>query len=102
MIQVRDRSGERKTLEPGPGKTLMPVLRPAKVGIIGLCNGNAVCGTCHVYVDDDWLDRLPVPEDFELEKIDELEHRRENSRLSCQLVYEPGLDGLALTVAPPE
>lgn len=102
MIVVQDRAGARKTLEPGEGKTLMPVLRPAKVGIIGLCNGNAVCGTCHVYVDADWLGRLPEPEDFEIEKLEELEHRQENSRLSCQLIYEPGLDGLGLSVAPLE
>ncbi|MEH0421433.1 2Fe-2S iron-sulfur cluster-binding protein [Streptomyces sp. B21-083] len=100
MMIIHDRKGGRVEFEPAPGKPLMPQLRHQKVGIIGLCNGNAVCGSCHVYVDKERLDQLPEPDEFELERIEELPDRRDNSRLTCQFEYTPELDGIEITVAP--
>ena len=78
----------------------MHQLRPLKVGVIGLCNGNAACGTCHVYVDEDRFGELPEPDEYEEEMLADLVSREKNSRLSCQLVYESSMAGLTLTVAP--
>lgn len=100
MVIIHDRSGVRRELKPPVGKPLMPQLRRLKVGIIGLCNGNAVCGSCHVYVEKEWLDRLPVPDEFEEERLAVIPGRQENSRLTCQIEYRPDLDGLEMTVAP--
>jgi 2Fe-2S ferredoxin len=77
----------------------MVQLRPLKVGIVGRCNGNAECGTCHAFVREDWLGRLPEPDEFELEVLDSLSNRQPNSRLTCQIPYETDLDGLEITVA---
>jgi ferredoxin, 2Fe-2S len=66
-------------------------------GILAECGGGAVCGTCHVYVDDAWIDRLPcvgIDEDALLEGV--TAERRPNSRLSCQIKIVPELDGLVL------
>ena len=99
MIRVNDRDGNGRDVDAVPGKVLMLQLRPLKIGIVGLCGGNAVCGTCHVLVRPDWLDRLPEPDEFEQERLDDLDGVRPNSRLACQIQYGPELDGLEITVA---
>ncbi|HEY4985169.1 MAG TPA: 2Fe-2S iron-sulfur cluster-binding protein [Bradyrhizobium sp.] len=66
-------------------------------GILAECGGNAMCATCHVYVEAGWLDRLPVmtsEEDALLEGA--AAERRPNSRLSCQIKMTPELEGLEL------
>ncbi|CAM5694323.1 2Fe-2S iron-sulfur cluster-binding protein [Streptomyces canus] len=97
---VIDQKGTARDFHPRESTSLMHQLRPLKVGVIGMCNGNAVCGTCHVYVDEERLDELPAPDEYEEEMLEELPHREKNSRLSCQLEYEPSLADLTITVAP--
>jgi ferredoxin, 2Fe-2S len=68
-------------------------------GIVGLCGGFVNCGTCHVFVDAAWVDRLPQmdeAEDMMLEGT--LSERQENSRLACQLVITPEMEGLILAM----
>lgn len=65
-----------------------------------MCGGNAACGTCHIYVEDPWLSALDAPGEDELYMLDELESRQPRSRLACQIVFTPKLDGIELTVAP--
>lgn len=99
MIIV-DREGKLREMHPSMGKPLMIQLRPLKVGIVGLCNGNAACGTCHVYVEEERLADLPEPDEYEEEMLAELPNREKNSRLSCQLIFEPFMSDLTLTIAP--
>jgi 2Fe-2S ferredoxin len=66
-------------------------------GIVAECGGNCMCATCHVYVEPDWLGRLPGMSDEEDAMLDEAAaERRPNSRLSCQLKVGPALDGLVV------
>jgi 2Fe-2S ferredoxin len=66
-------------------------------GILAECGGNAMCATCHVYVDDSWLARLPAVADDEDALLDgTAAERLPNSRLSCQIHITSELDGLVL------
>lgn len=99
MIIVHSQAGVRLEFEAVARRSLMLQLRPLKVGVIGLCGGNAMCGTCHVVVSsDDRFDQLDPPDEYEEELLAGLPQRQPHSRLACQLVYEPSMDGLEITV----
>ena len=63
-------------------------------GIVAECGGACSCATCHCYVDDAWLPKIPPADAIELQMIDCAIDPQSNSRLSCQLVMSDELDGL--------
>ena len=68
-------------------------------GIVAECGGSAMCATCHVYVDEAWIDQLPAPLANELEMLEcTAADRQPNSRLSCQIKLSPALQGLVVRV----
>lgn len=99
-IRVTTRDGTVHELEAVEGWRVMELLRDYKMGVEGTCGGQCDCASCHVYVDEAWLGRLPEPREEEEVKLDELPTWQENSRLSCQIIWDDSLDGLELTVAP--
>ncbi len=101
-INVIDRDGNEHQVEAHDDAPLMETLRDLDYGVAAICGGMCSCGTCHVYVDPGWLDRLSPQQADELELLESLEFMRENSRLSCQLPCSEALDGLRLTLAPEE
>jgi len=90
--------GRVRTLAVEAGSTVMRAAVDAGIGgIEAQCGGNLACATCHCYVQAPWLDKLPPPRDDELLMLSNVAaERRPNSRLSCQLVVEPALDGLTV------
>ena len=67
-------------------------------GIDADCGGGMSCATCHVYVDENWLDKLPKKEDGEEDMLDMAFEPKKNSRLSCQLIVSDELDGLIVNI----
>ena len=67
-------------------------------GIDADCGGGMACATCHVYVQDKWLNRLPKKEDGEEDMLDMAFEAKQNSRLSCQLIVSDELDGLIVDI----
>jgi len=66
-------------------------------GIDGDCGGVAACGTCHVQVDRDWLDRIgPARPGIEAEMLALTDGATPCSRLACQITLDEGHDGLVL------
>ena len=63
-------------------------------GIDADCGGGMACATCHVYVKDDWFNRIPKKEDGEDDMLDMAFEPKTNSRLSCQIIVSDELDGL--------
>jgi 2Fe-2S ferredoxin len=67
-------------------------------GIIAECGGACSCATCHVYVDPEWLPKLPAPQPIEDGMLDCVLDRQANSRLSCQIRLSEDLDGITVRV----
>ncbi len=67
-------------------------------GIEGSCGGNCACGTCQVYVDFAWIEKLPEKSELEEKTLAFAVNIQSNSRLSCRLIVAPELDGLILNV----
>ena len=89
-----------ETVDAGAGDSVMETAVANGIdGIVAECGGNAMCATCHVYVAPEWLDRLPPMLDFEDAMLElTVSPRRENSRLSCQIIIDGSLDGLTIRV----
>ena len=101
-IDVTDRDGNPHTVQAQPNDRLMEVLREFDWGVAAICGGMCSCATCHVYVDEDWLDQLPPRQMDEADLLEFLDNFQPNSRLSCQLELRPEHDGLRVTIAPEE
>jgi 2Fe-2S ferredoxin len=71
-------------------------------GIVAECGGACACATCHSYVDEAWLDRMPTMDDMEDSMLDAAYERKDNSRLTCQIEVNDELDGLVIHVADNE
>ena len=67
-------------------------------GIDADCGGGMACATCHVYVDEDWIDKLPQKDDGEEDMLDMAFEPKKNSRLSCQIIVSDELDGLVVNI----
>ena len=67
-------------------------------GIDADCGGGMACATCHVYVKEEWLDKLPKKEDGEEDMIDMAFEPNKFSRLSCQLIVSDEIDGLIVNL----
>ena len=66
-------------------------------GIDADCGGGMACATCHVYVKEEWFNKLPKKEDGEEDMLDMAFEPKKNSRLSCQLIVSDELDGLTVS-----
>ena len=97
---VTDREGKVHELNGRDGWRVMEVIRDANLPLTAECGGACACATCHVYVDEAWLAKLPPQEKQEIEMLDFGVAVQENSRLSCQIIVSDDLDGLQVTLAP--
>jgi 2Fe-2S ferredoxin len=95
-------NGKREAVEAASGMSVMQAAVDCDIaGIIGACGGNCSCGTCHVYVDEQWLARLPKPSREEVDRLDEVAAVvKRNSRIGCQVVLTARLDGLVVYIPP--
>ena len=98
-LVVTNREGETSEIEVEDGLTVMEAIRDNGFDeLLALCGGCCSCATCHVYVDEGTgLSEMSEDEDDLLESSD---HRKDNSRLACQIPFTPALDGLKVTIAP--
>jgi 2Fe-2S ferredoxin len=93
-------NGTATQVDPKAGYTLMEVAVDNDIaGMVAECGGACACATCHVYIDQASLERLPPMSDMEDAMLDSAADRRANSRLSCQIEVSDMLDGMEVTVA---
>ena len=98
-IYVTDLNGEEHSLDAIEGWRVMEIIRDHGLPIKAECGGCCACATCHVYVDDDWLNKLVDLREEEEDMLDEAMDVQDNSRLSCQIIMSEELDGLRVSLA---
>ena len=92
-------NNETYTVEVQNGLTVMEgAVQNDVPGVDADCGGGMACATCHVYVKEEWLEKLPMKEDGEEDMLDMAFEPKKNSRLSCQLVVSDELDGLTVNI----
>ena len=97
-ITFIDYQGNQTEVEANTGSSLMEAAVDNDVsGIDADCGGACACATCHVYVDQNWLDKVGKPDDLEVDMLDVADGVQENSRLSCQIQVIDELDGLVVS-----
>ena len=98
-ITYIDHSGNSRTVDVKNGLTVMEgAVQNDIPGIDADCGGGMACATCHVYVKEEWLDKLPKKEDGEEDMLDMAFEPKKNSRLSCQLIVSDEFDGLTVNI----
>lgn len=98
-IYVTDLDGREHALDAIEGWRVMEIIRDHDLSIKAECGGACCCATCHVYVDEDWLEKLYPPVEEEEDMLDQARGVEDNSRLSCQIIMSADLDGLRLKLA---
>ena len=101
-INVIDRQGNHHRLEALEGFRVMEIIRDWGLDINAECGGACACATCHSYIDEAWIDKMPPMDDMEDSMLDAAYDRRDTSRLTCQLEINDDWDGLIVHVAENE
>ncbi|SER16000.1 ferredoxin, 2Fe-2S [Faunimonas pinastri] len=100
VILVNDQDGVQHRLPAEEGWRVMEVIRDWGLNIKAECGGACACATCHVHVAPVWKDQLPAPTDEEIDRLDDAFDVTDDSRLSCQILVTPELNGLEVSLAP--
>lgn len=93
-----DARGEARTVEAPAGMSVADAALDNHVpGIEADCGGFCACGTCHVYLDADWLAKVPAADELEAAMLaSQVIDPRPNSRLACQLKLSGELEGIVV------
>ena len=98
-ITYIEHNGKNHTIEVANGLSVMEGAVQNNIpGIDADCGGSMACATCHVYVKEDWFNKLPKKEDGEEDMLDMAFEPKKNSRLSCQIMVSNELDGLVVNL----
>ena len=98
-ITYIEHNGKEHTIDVQNGLTVMEgAIQNDIPGIDADCGGSMACATCHVYVKDDWYDKLDEKSEGEDDMIDQAYEPKKNSRLSCQIIISDELDGLIVNI----
>jgi len=99
-IYVKDRCGIEHKIEADKDLTLMEIIRDKDLDIEAACGGCCACATCHIYVQEDWYNKLPKMDDDEESMLDQAFSVKKNSRLACQIDFFDEIEGIKLELAP--
>ena len=96
-ITYIENNGKAHTVDVQNGLTVMEgAVQNDIPGIDADCGGSMACATCHVYVKDDWYDKLDEKSEGEDDMIDQAYEPNKNSRLSCQITVSDKIEGLVV------
>ena len=96
-ITYIEHNGKSHTIEVPKDLTVMEgAIQNTIPGIDADCGGACACATCHVYVNEEWIDKMPAKTNTEQDMLDMAFEPNKQSRLSCQIVVNEDLDGLVV------
>ncbi|MGI9229566.1 MAG: 2Fe-2S iron-sulfur cluster-binding protein [Gammaproteobacteria bacterium] len=99
-VRYTDTNSNKHEVELDVGYTLMEgAFNHQLPGMVAECGGACACGTCHCYIAENWLTKLPPIEDLEDATLYSVPNKRNNSRLTCQIRMTEDLDGIELEIA---
>ncbi len=91
-----ERDGTQREVDAPEGLSVLEIAHRNDIDIEGACEGSLACSTCHVIVEDAWYDKLEEPSEDEEDMLDLAFDLQKTSRLGCQLIITPELDGLTV------
>ena len=96
-ITYKTYQGNSKTIEVENGLSVMEgAIQNEIPGIDADCGGSMACATCHVYVKDEWFDKINKKNEGEDDMLDQAFEPKKNSRLSCQITVSEKIEGLVV------
>lgn len=97
LVKFVNHDGVVREVDAASGSSLMQVALDNSIDeIVAECGGACSCATCHCYVDDAWVSKLPPADPIETSMLDCVLEQKDNSRLSCQIIVSDDLDGLTV------
>jgi ferredoxin, 2Fe-2S len=99
-VVVTDHAGREYVLPALEGWRVMEVIRDWGIKLKAECGGACACAGCHVYVDEEWIERIHPPTQEETDRLDDAFAVEQTSRLCCQILMTPQLSGLRVRLAP--
>ena len=96
-ITYIEHNGKKHTIDVANGLSIMEGAVQNNIqGIDADCGGAMACATCHVYVKEEWFNKLPQKEQGEEDMLDMAFEPKKNSRLSCQILVSKEIDGIVV------
>ena len=90
---------QNRTIDVENGLTVMEgAVQNDIPGIDADCGGGMACATCHVYVKEEWFNKIPPKNEGEDDMLDQAYKPQKNSRLSCQIEVSDNIDGLEVNL----
>jgi len=96
VVHFIDSDNKTTSIDAPNGLSLLEIAHMNDIDLEGACEGSLACATCHVIVDPVWFDRLPEVEEAEEDMLDLAFGLTQTSRLGCQIIMKPELDGLTI------
>lgn len=91
-----ERDGSRREVDAPEGLSVLEIAHRNDIDIEGACEGSLACSTCHVIVESEWFEKLEEPSEDEEDMLDLAFDLQRTSRLGCQIIITPELDGLTV------
>ena len=95
-----NRDGSRAEVNAPLGLSLLEVTHNNDIDLEGACEGSLACSTCHLIIDKDWYNQLPDANSDEEDMLDLAFNLTDTSRLGCQIIMTPELDGIVVKLPP--
>lgn len=99
LINYIEPNGAIREIEVASGASVMQGAADNLVeGIVAECGGACSCATCHIYIEEAWVDKVGEPGEIEKQMLDCVVDPQPSSRLSCQVIVSDALDGLVVKI----